>query len=299
MLGKFVVGALLSSVIAVTTAQAKEIHVLYSSPVGGLIDGQNKAMQESLEKKGYRVEVVRAPNCRAAKAWLDANPTKPVVFNFQVEEEAYARLNPNAADACGIEITRKNLLAVGIANHYLVCSMMPKEQAMQKFLAGGNRVGVTYFAATNVVVAESLIRAMNLKDTKALRFQGQPKLTQALVSGDVNFTVNTNAGSIVNAGGQCFLSTAPADLARQNGWRSVAEFDAKNPWINGGQMYVYLTYNTDHSAMTAEAVDVIKNHSILNDARKHNAFITGVAAGQTADQQFKMTQQHIDRYLAK
>lgn len=293
-------GIILSMFMAVSVhAQQKQISVIYSSPVGGLIDAQNKAMQESLEKNNWRVDAVRAPNCRAAKTWLDSNPGKPAVMAFQVEEDAYNRLSPGAADACGMEITPKNLAAISFANHYLVCSMLSPDKALPKFLAGGNRVGVTFFASTNVVVAESLVRSLNLRDTKVLRFQGQPKLTQSLVSGDVDFTLNTNAGSITSAGGQCFLSTAPQSTAQKNGWRSVSDFDPKNHWLGGGQMYVYLSFNTDKNTIVKEAVELIKTHPTLLDIQKNNAYATGVAVGQTETQQFKQVTDHINRYLTK
>lgn len=297
----FRMSALLLSLFLVAGVHARErqISVIYSSPAGGLIDGQNKAMQEHLEKNNWRVEAVRAPNCRAAKAWLDNNPGKPAVMAFQVEEDAYNRIAPGAADACGMEITKQSVTAISISNHYLVCSMLPPNKALPKFLAGGNRVGVTFFASTNVIVAESLVKSMNLKDTKVLRFQGQPKLTQALVSGDVDFTVNTNASSITSAGGQCFLSTAPKNVAEKNGWRSVADYDAKNIWINGGQMYVYLAFNTDRQTIARETVELINTHPILIDIYKNNAYRNGIAAEQTEEQQWKTITNHINRYLAK
>jgi hypothetical protein len=297
----FKIYVLMLSMFLIAGAQAnpRQISVIYSSPAGGIIDGHNKAMQEHLEKNNWRVEAVRAPNCRAAKSWLDANLGKPAVMSFQVEEDAYNRIAPGAADACGLEITQQSVSAISLSNHYLVCSMLPPDKALSKFLAGGNRVGVTFFASTNVIVAESLVKSMNLKDTKVLRFQGQPKLTQALVSGDVDFTINTNASSITSAGGQCFLSTAPKNTAEKMGWRSIADFDPKNPWINSGQMYVYLAFNTDRQTIAKETVELIKTHPILIDFHRTNAYPNGIAAGQTDDAQWKTITNHINRYLAK
>jgi hypothetical protein len=297
----FKISAFVVAVCLAMGVQAKErqISVIYSSPAGGIIDGHNKAMQEQLEKNNWRVDAVRAPNCRAAKAWLDSNPGKAAVMNFQVEEDAYTRMAPGAADACGMTIDPKNVAAISLANHYVVCSMLPPEKALPKFLAGGNKIGVTFFASTNAVVAESLVKTLNLKDTKVLRFQGQPKNTQALVSGDVDFTIGTNASSITSAGGQCFLSTAPKAAAEKMGWKSIADLDPKNPWIGSGQMYVYLAFNTDPRGIAKETVEVIKTNPVLIDYNKTNSYPTGIAAGQTVDQQWKTIDNHIKRYLAK
>ena len=297
----FQISALLLSLFLVTGVQAKErqISVIYSSPAGGIIDGHNKAMQESLEKNNWRVDAVRAPNCRAAKSWLDNNPGKPAVMAFQIEEDVYTRMAPGAADSCGMTVEPRNVAAISLANHYVVCSMLPPEKALPKFLAGGNRIGVTFFASTNVIVAESLVKTLNLKDTKVLRFQGQPKNTQALVSGDVDFTIGTNAASITSAGGQCFLSTAPKAVADKMGWKSIADIDPKNPWIGSGQMFVYLAFNTDSNGIAKETVEVVKTNPILIEFNKTNAYPTGIAAGQSMDQQWKTIDNHIKRYLTK
>jgi len=297
----FQISALLLSLFLVAGVQAKErqISVIYSSPAGGIIDGHNKAMQESLEKNNWRVDAVRAPNCRAAKAWLDGNPGKPAVMAFQVEEDAYNRIAPGAADACGLTIEPKNVAAISLANHYVVCSMLPPEKALPKFLAGGNKVGVTFFASTNVTVAESIVKTLNLRDTKVLRFQGQPKATQALVSGDVDFFLGTNAASVTGSGAQCFLSTAAKPLADKMGWKSIAELDSKNPWISSGHMYVYLAFNTDRNGIAQEAMSAVKTNPILIEFNRTNSYLTGVAAGQTEEQQFRVIQNHINRYTNK
>lgn len=297
----FKISAFVVAVCLAMGVQAKDrqINVIYSSPAGGLIDGHNKAMQEHLEKNNWRVDAVRAPNCRAAKSWLDNNPGKPAVMAFQVEEDAYTRMAPGAADACGMTIDPRTVAGISLANYYVVCSMLPPEKALPKFLAGGNKIGVTYFASTNVIVAESLVKTLNLKDTKVLRFQGQPKNTQALVSGDVDFTIGTNASSITSAGGQCFLSTAPKAAAEKMGWKSIADIDPKNPWLGSGQMYVYLAFNTDPAGIAKEAKEVITTNPILIEYNKTNSYPTGIVAGQSRDQQWKNIDNHIKRYLAK
>lgn len=292
---------LLSLVLSISTnaQQQRQISVIYSSPAGGIIDGHNKAMQESLEKNNWRVDAVRAPNCRAAKSWLDNNPGKPAVMAFQVEEDAYNRIAPGAADACGLTIEPKQVAAIGLANHYVICSMLPADKALPKFLAGGNRIGTTFFASTNYIVAESIVKTLNLRDTKVLRFQGQPKATQALVSGDVDFFLGTNASSVTSAGAQCFLSTAAKPLADKMGWKSIADLDPKNPWISAGHMYVYLAFNTDRKGIAQEAMEVVKTNPILIDYNRTNAYPAGIAAGQSEEAQWKTIQNHINRYLTK
>jgi hypothetical protein len=95
------------------------------------------------------------------------------------------------------------------------------------------------------------------------------------------------------------LSTAAKPLAEKMGWKSIADLDPKNPWIGSGQMYVYLAFNTDPNTIAKETVELIKTNPVLIEYNKTNSYPTGIAAGQTKDQQWKTIQNHINRYLAK
>jgi hypothetical protein len=83
------------------------------------------------------------------------------------------------------------------------------------------------------------------------------------------------------------------------GWKSIAEIDPKSPWIGSGQMFVYLAFNTDRKSIAQEAINVVKTNPILIEYNKTNSYLTGIAAGQTEEQQFRGIQNHINRYTSK
>jgi hypothetical protein len=275
-------------------AQEKRVNLLHSSNPGGIIDATNRALQENLERQGYSVEVVRTTSCRAASNWIKNNPGKPVVMAVQTEEMAYYRMSPTADDACDLELTKERLLAISYQNYYIACSMLPPDQALKKFQAGNHRVGVTYYAATNHVVAQQWLKDLNIPSSRVVRFQDNPKLVQALVSGDVDFTFQTNALATIKAGGQCFLTSSNV---KDSGHTPLSALDPKNRWINGGHMYVYVGINIDKPAMTKVAVDTVKTHQLIADLVKTNGYSPGLAAGETEQQQWDRVHLHLSRYF--
>lgn len=277
-------------------ASDKTVTVVHSSSPGGIIDAQNQALQRGLERAGYRVNVVRTKTCRQAQAWLNDNPKVAVAMVYHVEEQAYLNNFATSDDACDLGFGKHRLLAITTSNYTTVCSMLPSSQAVQKFFAGNHRIGVTYYAAVNHLLAQGIIDSLKIK-AKISRLQGNSKLIQALVSGDVDFTIQGNAVSAVKAGATCFLTTAPRSYAKTVGMLSLDEFDAKNPWIGRGHIYTYIGMNLpDIEAVRKVTVDVINTDEIIQKQLEVNAFKSGIAAGESVDQQWMRIDNHIRAY---
>jgi hypothetical protein len=64
-------------------------------------------------------------------------------------------------------------------------------------------------------------------------------------------------------------------------------------------MYVYLAFNTDRNGIAQETMSVVKTNPILVEFNRTNSYLTGIAAGQTEEQQFRAIQNHINRYTGK
>jgi hypothetical protein len=291
---------LLSATVSVSAvANEKTITVVHSSSPGGLIDGQNQALQRGLEKEGYKVNVVRTKNCRQAQAWIKDNPKASVAMTYHTEEQAYLDNFPKSDDACDLGFDKSKLLAVTTGHYTTVCSMLPADQAAQKFFAGNHKVGVTYYAAVNHLLAEGILDSLKVK-AKISRLQGNSKLLQALVSGDVDFTIQGNAASAVKAGATCFLTTAPKSYAQKEGMMSLEEFDAKNPWIGRGHLFAYIGMNLSNvNEVQKIAVNTVNKDEIIQKQLKVNGYKAGVATGESVDQQWTRVNQHIKGYSKK
>ena len=277
-------------------AQEKKVWVVHSAAAGGVIGTQNTVIQEELEKSGYRVEVVRTTSCKTAESWLKSNPEKPVVMVYHVEEQAYLNNFPKSDDACDIGFSREKLLTITTANYTTVCSMKPADEAIKQFFAGGHRVGVTYYAAVNQLLAKGILDSLKIQG-RIVRFQGNPKLVQGLVGGDVDFTIQANAESAVKAGATCFLTTAPKDYAHKAKMNSLEEFDAKNPWISRGHVYTYIGMNlSNKKEITDIAVRTVNTNPIIQAQFKVNSYKAGLAAGMTEEQQWRKVDAHIKAY---
>lgn len=294
---KFLASLIIAAgIVTPVVAQEKKVWVVHSASAGGVIGTQNTALQEELEKSGYKVEVIRTTSCKTAESWLKSNAGKPVVMVYHVEEQAYLNNFPKSDDACDIGFSREKLLTITTANYTTVCSMKPAEEAMKQFFAGGHRVGVTYYAAVNQLLAKGIMDSLKVQG-RVVRFQGNPKLIQGLVGGDVDFTIQGNAASAVKAGASCFLTTAPKEYAHKAGMNSLEEFDPKNPWIGRGHIFTYIGMNLENKKeITDIAVRTVNTNPIIQAQFKVNAYKAGLAAGRSEAEQWQMVDSHVKGY---
>jgi len=285
-----------AGIVTPVVAQEKKIWVVHSAATGGVISSANNAVQEELEKSGYKVEVIRTTSCKTAESWLKSNAEKPVVMTYHAEEQAYLNNFPKSDDACDIGFNKEKLLTIVSVAYTTVCSMKPAEEAMRHFFAGGHRVGVTYYAAVNQLLAKGIMDSFKI-NSRVVRLQGNPNLIQALVSGDVDFTIQGNATSAIKAGATCFLTTAPKEYAHKTGMRSLEDFDPKNAWINRGHVFTYIGMNLQNKKeITDIAVRTVNTNPIIQAQLNNNAYKSGLAAGQSETAQWKMIDDHIKGY---
>lgn len=272
---------------------AKEtINLLLLSAPGGIYDTQLRALEKSLKSAGYDTNYVLANSCKGAAAWIKSNPRASVIFQTSAEEEINRIKNPTADNACDIGFDKKSLIATGLITHMNVCTMLPHDQAKQKFLKGKHVIGTTFIPPTNGYLVEGLIDTLRL-DSRLIRYQGNVKLVQALVSKDIDFAVFGNISSAVSAGATCFITTAPSDRAKQLDRTSLAEIDAKNPWIDNKQVYVYMGRNVDFDRMRSIAIDTLKTDESIQKQLAIGYQLGGVAIGENLDQQWTYINKHI------
>lgn len=285
--------AALSMACSITMAQP--VSVLVPAAAGGGFDNMSRALVASLNENGVSATLEQTGTCKGAMTWIKNNPGKPVLFPMMVEEEVYRKKNPGADDACEIGLTQDRVIATTMMATFNVCSMKPQSRANQtlkEFLAGKHKVGVTYFAATNAMVADSLLKSLSI-ESKIVRLQGNAKLMQALVSGDVDFVLNTNSGPVVQAGGYCFMTTADKNTADKLSMISLQTLSPTNSWINAGQLYLVMGENLNKNKITPLVKQAVKENENFK-----RLFIGGVNSliDMPAGQQMQEIEKHIQRF---
>jgi hypothetical protein len=273
----------------------QNISVLVPAAPGGGLDHMSRALVTSLNAQGISATLEQIGTCRGAMAWIKNNPNKPVLMPMMVEEEVYRLKNPTADDACNIELRKERVVTTTIMATFKVCSMKTKAQAdqtLKQFLSGNHRVGVTYFVATNAMVAESLLKSLNV-NARVVRLQGNPRLIQALVSGDVDFIINTNSAAVVQAGGYCFVTTADKITADRLNMVSLQSISPNNAWINAGQLYFIMGDNIDQKTIRPVIQQIVKENENFK-----RLFIDGTKnlVDLPLDAQLEEINKHIKRF---
>jgi hypothetical protein len=280
---------------ACSIAPAQSISVLVPSAPGGGFDNMSRALVASLNENGVSATLEQTGTCKGAMNWIKNNPEKPVLFPMMVEEEVYRKKNPSADDACNVGLTQNRVIATTMMATFNVCSMKPQTastQTVKEFLSGKHKLGVTYFAATNAMVADSLLKSLGI-ESKVVRLQGNAKLVQALVSGDVDFVLNTSSGPVVQAGGHCFLTTADKSTAEKLNMISLQTLSPNNSWIGAGQLYIVMGDNINKNKITPLVKQAVKENENFK-----RLFIGGVNSlvDLSGNQQMQEIEKHIQRF---
>lgn len=287
---------ILSAVSFGAQAQStKELTVLVAAAPGGGLESMSRGIKSTFEANGYTVNLEQAKTCKGAEAWLKNNPSKPVVMAYMVEEEIYRQKAPTADDACDLNFSQKSLITLAMTSTFNICSMKPKEQSEQtlkEFLKGGHKIGVTYYASTNAMVASGLTKSLNI-DSKIVRLQGNPKLMQAVISGDVDYVMNTVSAPVVQAGGHCFFTTASDEVANKLNTTSINKVNAKSPWAGAGQMYTIIGFNVDKTLVKPLAVQAVEKSPEFNKLTIGNSVIS---TGLSDAKEWEAVKTHIARF---
>ena len=278
------------------SAHAEPITVLLQSAPGGLYDVSNRALIDKLSAAGIKTDYQRVTGCKGAEAWLKNNPGRPVIMSVVVEEEVNRRLNPKADNACDLNFTKDRILSASIVTNISMCSMLPEDQALQKLLKGRSVIAATNVPSTNSQLLNGLIRSLNI-DAKSVVVQGQAKLMQALISGDVDFVVLGNVQNAVASGARCFLTTGDKAEAQRVGRTSLATISANNPWIDAKQFYTFYGANLDRSRIVPIVIDTVRTHPDIQKNLATGFRLAGQPSGANADQEWQQIERHIQQYL--
>lgn len=273
---------------------AEPINLILMSAPGGIYDLQLRAVEKTLQSAGLQTNYVLANSCKGGAAWLKSNPNKPAIVQTSAEEEVNRMLNPDSDSACDIGFKKSNILSLGLIVNLNVCTMHPSDQAMDRFLKGKNIIGATFIPPTNGILVDGLIDTLKL-DAKLIRYQGQVKLMQALLSKDIDFAVLGNVEGPISAGATCFLTMADVSRAKELKRTSLATISPGNPWIDSKQVYAYLGFNVDQSKIRSIVVQTLKNDPSIKKSLSVGYQLEGLAVGQTVDQQWQYIEDHLKK----
>lgn len=273
----------------VSMAQTKTINIVIPGAAGGLLDWPVRELEHVIKNAGYTTETQMVNSCQGAVSWLKNNPDKPAVMASSV-------MLAQSDSGCNLEYNKNNFLGIAVASYMAICSMLPPDQALNKFLQDRSKIGVTLNAPDQFKELQDIIDTMHL-NSKIIYYQGGPKIEQALISGDVDFVLSSfTTEAIISAGGNCFLTTGNKKYADQVGQTSLATISPDSKWIDSYFLLNYLGFNIDVNLMR-KFVEVAKQGEVMqNKQRKLGYPPGGMFAGKNIDQQWDQHKKYIELF---
>jgi hypothetical protein len=293
----FLTGLLMT--VAVGTAVAQEpINVIISLPPGGLNERANLAFKDELEKNGYKTNLLRFDNCKGLENWVKANPTKPAVFEWILGNTALAMIDPSHPGGCNTPLTEKTVLVTAYQTQFQACSLKPRADAMEQWRNGKGKMGITATPDIHGPMADQIVADVN-KNIQVIKYKGNPALVQALISKEVDFVGQfSNPTPVIQAGGNCFFTTAGIGKAARNSQISIDDFRKNSPMAGIGYLSVAVGLNVDTDKIRPIMVNVIDKNPVFVQHFANGADKRGVPAGTTPAQQFKLVEDYL-KYFKK
>lgn len=285
------------TVLTMSASIASEISVLLYNPPGGLMDVMNRSMIENMEKKGIKTTYQQVQGCKGVESWIKSNPTKPMLMNTFVDDEINRLLNPTNEGVCDVGFNAERVVAGTMITNLTMCSMLPTDKAIDKLTKRKSVIGVVFNPTTNFLTAKGLVDSMKL-DSKVVKLQGNPRVIQALVSGDIDFALVNNTHSFVSAGANCFMTTGDKKEGARVGRISLEDISPKNPWVGAKtMMYLYGVNIPNRDSVARIYVDTMNTHPEMTKNLNTGYVWGGQISGKTRDQEWKTEiQSHIDQY---
>jgi hypothetical protein len=293
---KNLIGALMLTAAASVAMAQETVNIIHSLPPGGLHERTNNAVQAGLELAGIKTSLVRFTNCKGLEKWVKDNPTKPVVFDYLLVNQALGQVQPEHPGACNLPLDSKSVIAITFQTQFQACSLAAAGNARDLWLSGRGKLGVTASPDLNGIMAERIIADVN-PNTKIVRYKGNAALIQALTSREIDFAGQfSNASGVISAGGQCFFTTADIAKAEKFGQISIDSVKKNSTASGFGYMGVIVGYNVDVEKLRPVVANTIRTNKDLGTVFANGGEQRGIVAGKTAEEQYQEVQSWLSRF---
>jgi hypothetical protein len=291
-----ILSALFFGVVTSVSLAQETISIVHTLPPGGLHERTNNAVQAGLESAGIKVEKVRFDNCKALENYVKNNPTKPVVFDYLLTNQALHQIDPTHPSGCNLPMDAKSVLVITFKTQFQACSLGSAGNARDLWLSGKGKLGVTANPALNGPMAQRIVNDIN-PNIKVITYKANPALLQAMVSREIDFVgVFSNASSVIAAGGQCFFTTANQEKADKFQQISIDAVKKNSTMSDIGYLSVIIGYNVDVNRIRPIIVETIKTNKDLSTVFANGGDQIGIVKGQTPEQQFREVESWLSRF---
>lgn len=251
---------------------------------GSVIETWTHPMSSRLAERGWNTQLIGFPDCQGAEQWIKDNPAKPVMYMSYMDHFALPFVKPDHPRLCPtLKASEQSLVAMPSRVYHNICGInktFSDLKSMNKPTIG------TWNHPTQVSVVKTLLKDLGV-DARIVEFASAAQMIQSTAAKDLDFVVVSYENLVTNIGGQCFITTAPKELAKKQNKLSV--FDVvKTPSKPGtGAVPAYVAYNTDIEKLQKDMAVIFNTAPEYTSMWSNSNIKSGIAAGRTSKQQWQ------------
>lgn len=265
---------------------AADLTVLRIGAPGGGSDLYTAPMSARLKEKGWNTTLVGVLDCKGAEQWVKSNPNKPVLYLTWSDDFVLPVLQPDHPRACpSLGVSESTLVTPITQSYHMICSKT--QVTVDQFLAHRNAKIGSWNHPVQTQILKDLLSDLKLPH-KVVGYARGADLMQALVSGDIDYVVVSSEGLVRNINGQCLITTAPVERAKQmsdfktdQSQVSTESLGAKLTRRNTGLIPVYVAYNVDITRLRQDVADILSTSPEYSKIWSSSTLKAGIVAGQS------------------
>lgn len=269
---------------------APELTVIRIGLPGSVIETWTHPMASRLAERGWKTQLVGFPDCQGAEQWIKDNPTKPVMYMAYMDHFALPYVKPDHPRLCPtLKATESTLAAMPSRVYHNICAVGKNLGDLKSMHEP--KIG-TWNHPTQVMVVKTLLKDLSVQ-ARVVEYASAAQMIQATASQDLDFVIVSYENLVTNIGGQCFITTAPKDLAKKQNKLSIFDVVPRPTRPGTGAVPAYVALNTDMTRLQKDMAEIFNSAPEYVNMWSNSNIKSGIAAGRTPKQQW----QEFDEYL--
>jgi len=260
---------------------------------GSVIETWTHPMASRLAERGWNTQLVGFPDCQGAEQWIKDNPAKPVMYMSYMDHFALPYVNPTHPRLCpSLKATEQSLVAMPSRVYHNICAI---DHSFNNLKTMSRPTVGTWNHPTQVSVVKALLKDLGV-EARVVEYASAAQMIQATAAKDLDFVVVSYENLVTNIGGQCFITTAPKELAKKQNKLSVYDVVKKPSKPGTGAVPAYVAYNTDVPKLQQDMAVIFNTAPEYTSMWSTSNIKSGIAAGRTSKQQWQEFNEYLNNF---
>ena len=271
----------------------QDLTVIRIGAPGSVIETWTHPMASRLAEKGWNTQLIGFPDCQGAEQWIKDNPAKPVMYMAYMDHFALPYVKPDHPRLCpSLKASEQTLVAMPSRVYHNICAIGRDFSDLKTMR---NPIVGTWNHPTQVTVVKTLLKDIGV-EARVVEYASAAQMIQATAAKDLDFVVVSYDNLVTGIGGQCFITTAPKDLAKKQNKISVYDVVAKPTRPGTGAVPAFVAYNTDVPRLQKDMAAIFNTAPEYTGMWSNSNIKSGIAAGKTAKQQWQEFTDYLNNF---